>query len=104
MDLTPFDLHCHQNGWHGFPMQWFSRLKFLHFKVEIYMYTDKRHKINGKGKFKRMLIVFSPGRGLCWIPARKSEIEAHKKPRKCSPIWAQRHATSQTDFRASTEL
>ena len=45
-------------------MQWFSRLKFLPFKVEIYMYTDKRRKINGKGKFKRMLTVFSPGRGL----------------------------------------
>ena len=45
-------------------MQWFSRLKLLPFKVEIYMYTDKRHKIKGKGKFKRMLTVFSPGRGL----------------------------------------
>ena len=41
-------------------MQWFSRLKLLPFKVEIYMYTDKRHKINGKGKFKEC----SPGRGL----------------------------------------
>ena len=72
------------------------------------MYTDKRHKISGKGKFKRMLTVFSPGPGLymyvCWIPARKSEIKAHKKPRKCTPIWVQRHAMSQTDFRASTEL
>ena len=62
MDLTPYcerHIHCHQNGWHGFPMRWFSRPKFVHFKVEI---------------------------------------------QEDSPIRERGHATSQTDFRASTEL
>ena len=75
MDLASY---CERHTCGGFQDQniCISRLK--------YMYTDKRHKVNGKGKIKRMLTVFSPGRSLCGIPARKSEIKVHKKARRCT--------------------
>ena len=70
------------------------------FKCKFNLATCMLKKLSYKIETDESFPVFSPGRGLAGFPQEK--LRWRIKSQEDAPVWAQRQATCQTDFRVGT--